>query len=239
MNNKLETAYSVGPGKPPRETQFKKGQVANPNGRRGKAKEPEVDLGKVLQLIDNEKITVKVDGKRKKMTKAEVHYVQLFTRSLRGEISAARIIADMAALYFGAEAQFGQQIVFQVMPNEYFDELYSRPAQDNSSIRKGGKKHFAPIQTIYPGGTPSQQPHQISAAATFRKVALAKISVELDGRTEKMIRWHAFIRQLYNQALNKNNYASRLIAKLRKQFPGASLPGEFITYIMTEADAKL
>jgi hypothetical protein len=238
MSKKSDKDYVVGPGKPPRETQFKKGQVANPNGRRGKAKEPEFNLGNVLQLIDNEKILVKVDGKRKKMTKAEVHYVQLFTRSLRGEISAARIIADMAASYFGAEAQLDQQIVFQVMPDEYFDQLDNRPAKDGS-VREGGKKHYTPIQTIYPGGTPSQHPYQISAAATFRKVALTKISVELDGRTEKITRWAAYIRQLYNQALNKNNSASRLIAKLRKQFPGTSLPGKFITYIMTEADARL
>jgi hypothetical protein len=238
MSKKTDKDYVVGPGKPPRETQFKKGQVANPNGRRGKAKESEFNLGKVLQLIDNEEILVKLDGKRKKMTKAEVHYVQLFTRSLRGEISAARIIADMAASYFRVEARSDQQIVFQVMPDEYFDELYNRPLQDGS-VRKGRKKHFVPIQTIYPGSAPSQQPHQVSAAATFRKVARAKISVELDGRTEKITRWDAYIRQLYNQALTKNNNASRLIAKLRKQFPGASLPGEFITYIMTESDAKL
>jgi hypothetical protein len=40
-------------------------------------------------------------------------------------------------------------------------------------------------------------------------------------------------------ALNKNNSAARLLDKLRKQFPGELLPGDPITILITEEDARL
>lgn len=235
MSNENDKDYVVGPGKPPRGTRFKKGQVANPNGRRGKPKEPEFDLGKVLQLVENEKILVKIDGKRKQMTKVEVHYVQLFTRSLKGENAASRIIADMAVSCFAAEAEEHPVTVFQVMPDGFFD--WQKPVLDALGRRK---KRFAPIETIYPMGKPPRgNQHHISAAAVFRKVAREKVIVEIDGKKKKITRWNAYILHLYNQALSKNSGASRLLAKLRKYFPGPPLPSGVIYRLMTESDARL
>ena len=54
-----------------------------------------------------------------------------------------------------------------------------------------------------------------------------------------MSRWDAYVRQIYNMALNKNSGAARLLDQLRRQFPGDVLPGDPITYIISEADAKL
>ena len=41
----------------------------------------ELDPGKVLQSIDNEVIFVNDNNKRKRMTKAEIHFRQIFARS--------------------------------------------------------------------------------------------------------------------------------------------------------------
>jgi hypothetical protein len=47
------------------------------------------------------------------------------------------------------------------------------------------------------------------------------------------------VRQLYNMALNKNSSAARLLDQLRRQFPGNLLPGDPITFLISEDDAKL
>jgi hypothetical protein len=49
----------------------------------------------------------------------------------------------------------------------------------------------------------------------------------------------AYIRQIYTMALGKDHGAARLLDRLRKQFPGDLLPGDTITYLISESDAKL
>ena len=51
--------------------------------------------------------------------------------------------------------------------------------------------------------------------------------------------WDAYIRQIYAMALNKNNGAARLLAGLRKQFPGDLPPGDPVCFLLSEADIKL
>ena len=73
----------------------------------------------------------------------------------------------------------------------------------------------------------------------FRKVAREQISIEIEGTQHKMSRWDAYVRQIYNMALNKNGSAARLLDQLRRQFPGDLLPGDPIRFLISEADAKL
>ena len=47
------------------------------------------------------------------------------------------------------------------------------------------------------------------------------------------------IRQIYTMALNKDNGAAKLLDQLRTQFPGEALPGDPITFIISESDAEL
>jgi len=80
---------------------------------------------------------------------------------------------------------------------------------------------------------------QLSIGVQFRKVAKESIKIEIEGTPHKISRMDACLRQIYNMALNKNNSAARLLDQLRSQFPGDLLPGDPITFIITEADAKL
>ncbi|WP_051346773.1 DUF5681 domain-containing protein [Bradyrhizobium sp. th.b2] len=96
--------YEVGYGKPPVATRFQKGQSGNPSGKPKKVRQP-FDPGRVLEAIDNEEITVTDNGKRKRMTKAEIQFRQLFVKAIRGDMKAARLIAKMAADYFAPEAR--------------------------------------------------------------------------------------------------------------------------------------
>jgi hypothetical protein len=74
--------------------------------------------GKVLQTIDNEELIVTIDGNRKRMRKAEIHFRQLFTKAIKADLTAARLIAKEAARYFGPEADGPAEIRWLVVPDD-------------------------------------------------------------------------------------------------------------------------
>jgi hypothetical protein len=90
-----------------------------------------------------------------------------------------------------------------------------------------------------PKGRPRQAVRQVSTGSQFRKVAKGQISIEIEGIPHKMSRWDAYVRQIYNMALNRNGSAARLLDQLRRQFPGDLLPGDPVIVVISEADAKL
>ena len=90
-----------------------------------------------------------------------------------------------------------------------------------------------------PNGRPKRTTRQLSIGAQFRKVARESIAIEIGGDVIKMSLWDAYVYQIHTMALNKNNSAARLLDKLRKQFPGELLPGDPITFLITEEDARL
>ena len=103
MNDKSAEAYEVGYGKPPTATRFQKGRSGNPSGRPKKSAQP-LDLGLILEAIDNEEIVVRENGKRKPMKKAEIHLRQQFTKAINGDLKTARLLVQMAEEYFAPEA---------------------------------------------------------------------------------------------------------------------------------------
>jgi Family of unknown function (DUF5681) len=123
MSNESQDEYEVGYKKPPVATRFKKGGSGNPSGKRKEVAE-DLDPGKILQAIDNEEIIVTIDGKRKRMRKGEIHFRQLFTKAIKGDLTAAKLIAKHAARYFGSEADGPSEIHWVVVPDE---ELTRKP----------------------------------------------------------------------------------------------------------------
>jgi uncharacterized protein DUF5681 len=120
MTNKKQDQYEVGYKKPPLASRYPKGKSGNPSGIRKEVAE-DLNPGKVLQTIDNEEIIVTIDGKRKRMRKGEVHFRQLFTKAIKGDLTAARVIAKTAAKYFGLEANDPSETTFLVVPNKMFE----------------------------------------------------------------------------------------------------------------------
>lgn len=99
MRRDSKRTYDVGYGKPPVATRFRKGASGNPSGRPKKcAQSP--DPGSILEAIDNEEIIVTVNGRRRRMTKAEIGFRQLFAKATAGDLVAARLIVEMAKTYF-------------------------------------------------------------------------------------------------------------------------------------------
>src|SRR6185437_9114850 len=78
----------VGYGRPPREHVIKKGEVRNPWGRPGKPK-PEIDF------LD-ECISITVNGRQKKITRARALDEALFREAVRGSVSAAKHLSQRA-----------------------------------------------------------------------------------------------------------------------------------------------
>jgi len=209
--------YEVGYKKPPIATIWQKGQSGNPSGRPPKSKtNQELNPGKILQSIDNEELVITVDGERKSMRTGEIHFRQLFAKANKGDLTAARLVAKMAAIYFGPEAEGPSETRFTVVPD-----------RKDKRARKPKRRRAKPTQ------------EQVSAGVMFRKVAKDKVQIEVGGKRVKISYWDAYVRQVYTMALNKKTTAARLLEQMRRQFPGDLLPGDPIYFLISEDDAKL
>jgi len=134
MTGNSEEDYEVGYRKPPKTARFQKGRSGNPSGR--PKKDPELlDPGLVLQSIDSETIVVVDNGKRKRMTKAEINLRQQFKKAINGDLKAARLIFRMAPRYFAPEAQGESENEFKIIPN--WSTVYGASGK---KVSKGYKK---------------------------------------------------------------------------------------------------
>jgi hypothetical protein len=88
-----QESTTIGYKRPPRHTQFKKGQSGNPSGKKAKRKpvvEDRLDL--------TETITVTVQGKRVTMTKRRALYDRLFALGAGGNLKAIELLFRLDAL---------------------------------------------------------------------------------------------------------------------------------------------
>jgi len=134
MRSESEKDYEVGYGRPPVATRFKKNQSGNPSGRPRKAPQP-LDPGSVLESIDNEEIIVKIGGKRKRMTKVEIQFRQLFTKAIKGDLTAARLIVSMASKYFAPEERgnYGLEVIGETEAAQRFGRSYERRIDEHNA----------------------------------------------------------------------------------------------------------
>jgi Family of unknown function (DUF5681) len=88
--------YRVGPGRPPREFQFKPGQSGNPEGARRKAPSIAPDLKTVLERALSKKVTLRQGEKERIVTMATAGIEQLVTQFAKGDRHARRDLMDLA-----------------------------------------------------------------------------------------------------------------------------------------------
>jgi hypothetical protein len=89
------SSYTVGFGKPPAKTRFKKGQSGNPKGRPKAASRPRALNDLVSTCLLNE-IDVTLGGKRQKKQALEAVILKLTLMALGGDVRAIRTIIDIA-----------------------------------------------------------------------------------------------------------------------------------------------
>lgn len=84
--------YEVGYGKPPRATQFKKGQSGNPAGRRKKEKKPiDRSLAAILKRIGEREIEVGGES----FTLQELEPLAIQKKAAKGDVAASRYLSKL------------------------------------------------------------------------------------------------------------------------------------------------
>jgi Family of unknown function (DUF5681) len=90
--------YKVGPGRPPKEHQFKPGQSGNPKGAKRKAKSLLPDLKRVFEQALSDKVTLKQGDKERILTMAEAGIKQLVAQFAKGDRHARRDVFAYAGM---------------------------------------------------------------------------------------------------------------------------------------------
>lgn len=88
--------YKVGPGRPPREHQFKPGQSGNPKGAKRKPRSILEDFKQLFELALSKPIKLKEGQRERIMTKAEVGMEQLANQYAKGDRHARRDVYWLA-----------------------------------------------------------------------------------------------------------------------------------------------
>jgi hypothetical protein len=118
-----ERDYEVGYGKPPRYTQFKKGQSGNPQGRPKGSKNLTTLLGEAL----NEPVIVAENGGRRKITMRQAIIKQLVKRSATADLRAMKILLDMVRDLEGRSAPaFAETSAFTEADEKVIEQLRAR-----------------------------------------------------------------------------------------------------------------
>jgi hypothetical protein len=101
--------YKVGPGRPPKEYQFKPGQSGNPKGAKRKAKSLLPDLKRLFEQSLGEKVTLKQGDKQRTLTMAEAGIKQLVAQYAKGDRHARRDLVAYAEK-LGIDLMAGQAV---------------------------------------------------------------------------------------------------------------------------------
>src|SRR3954452_20784804 len=88
--------YQVGPGRPPKEYQFKPGQSGNPKGARRKPTSIAPDLKALFERAISGKVTLTQGEQKKIITKAAAGIEQLVNQFARGDRHARRDLLVLA-----------------------------------------------------------------------------------------------------------------------------------------------
>jgi len=99
--------YRVGPGRPPKEYQFKPGQSGNPKGARRKPRSIAPDLKALFERALSAKVTLRQGDQEKIITKAAAGIEQLVNQFAKGDRHARRDLLALAPK-FGVDLLAGQ-----------------------------------------------------------------------------------------------------------------------------------
>lgn len=87
--------YEVGYKKPPKHTQFQKGQSGNPGGRR----KPATDVVTALERTLSELVTIREHGQTRRITRLEAALHQMVAKATAGDTAAFRLLSGLIQAY--------------------------------------------------------------------------------------------------------------------------------------------
>jgi len=106
--------YEVGPRRPPKHSQFKKGVSGNPKGR----PKGSVNLRTAVSRRLRENATVTRNGRQEKMPKAELIALQIVDAAAKGDLKAATFVARLDDEAAAAVAQASSEEAFKTPDKE-------------------------------------------------------------------------------------------------------------------------
>jgi hypothetical protein len=101
-NNVSSPGDAVGPGRPPRHSQFEKGKSGNPGGRPRR----ERDLAKLVDSELDEPVAVTEGGKRIKLTKRQIVAKTLVNEAAKGNLKALDAVIRLVGTSSDTENRF-------------------------------------------------------------------------------------------------------------------------------------
>ena len=114
---------SVGYGRPPQNTRFKKGVSGNPKGR----PKGSLNVAPVFMKTLREKVVINENGQRKKVSKLEAAIKQLVNKAATGDQRSMHLLVDLAR---DAESKqntaVNQQQVISAADQEVIDDILKR-----------------------------------------------------------------------------------------------------------------
>jgi hypothetical protein len=120
MRDKKIDTYSVGYGKPPKNSRFKKGQSGNPKGRPRGSQNTATIMMKALK----ETVVMTENGRRRKITMKEAIIKQAITKAASGEFRHIKLLLDLIPI-IEARAEEAQAAIFTPTPlPEGIDNLF-------------------------------------------------------------------------------------------------------------------
>ena|SRR5215469_2524297 len=124
----------VGPGRPPKHSQFRKGQSGNPKGR----PKGTLNVATVLERTLRERVVINENGERRTITKLEAAIKQLVNKAASGDMAAFRILSALAD---SAEERIAEPAATQNQESSDLDKrvmenLLKRFKQINSTERE-------------------------------------------------------------------------------------------------------
>jgi hypothetical protein len=87
--------YQVGFGKPPKDTQFRKGVSGNPSGRPKGSK----NVASILAALSKKRIRITTNGRSQSVTMLEAIMMQLTNRAAGGDLKAIREVLGAIRLF--------------------------------------------------------------------------------------------------------------------------------------------
>jgi hypothetical protein len=141
--------YKVGPGRPPREHQFQKGQSGNPKGAKRKPPSLLPDLKRLFEQALSEKVTVKQGDKAQTLTMAEAGIKQLITQFAKGDRHARRDVfacADMLGIDLMASHRKALEEVLAADHQAILDAYVARRMQ--AAVPSGASRVLAPPELL-------------------------------------------------------------------------------------------